>query len=229
MKLGMKLALVGAAVLVAVPGIASAAVVIVRSAGAAAKAYPPGKALPEGSSIKLGDGDMVTVLGPNSAKVLRGPGVFPVAQAGRETLAMAAGRRARFGALRTNEVAKNPSIWDLDVTQSGKMCVTETSKLSLWRPSKDDATKVTIRSSDGKMQTVDWAAGKATAAWPAALPVVSGAEYQIESAGNSDKSSISFVKVSNPPSDLPGAAQVLIKNGCQNQLDLLVDNASKKS
>jgi hypothetical protein len=229
MKLGTKLALVGAAAVIAVPGIASAAVVIVRSAGAAAKAYPPGKALPEGSSIKLGDGDMVTVLGPNSAKVLRGPGVFPVAQAGRETLAMAAGRRARFGALRTNEVAKNPSIWDLDVTQSGKMCVAEPTKLSLWRPTKDDATKITIRSSDGKVQTVDWAAGKATTAWPANMPVVAGAEYQIESAGNSDKSSISFVKVSNPPSDLPGAAQILIKNGCQNQLDLLVDNASKKS
>jgi hypothetical protein len=109
------------------------------------------------------------------------------------------------------------------------MCVAEPTKLSLWRPTKDDATKITIRSSDGKVQTVDWAAGKATTAWPANMPVVAGAEYQIESAGNSDKSSISFVKVSNPPSDLPGAAQILIKNGCQNQLDLLVDNASKKS
>src|SRR4051812_44678360 len=104
MKLGTKLGLLGAVFLIGAPGIASAAVVIVRSVGAAAKAYPPGKALPEGSSIRLGDGDMVTVLGPNSAKVLRGPGVFPVAQAGRETLALAAGRRARFGALRTNEV-----------------------------------------------------------------------------------------------------------------------------
>jgi phage-related tail fiber protein len=141
---------------------------------------------------------------------------------------MAAGRRARFGALRTNEVAKNPSIWDLDVTQSGKVCVAEPTKLSLWRPSKEEATKVTIRSSDGKVQTLSWAAGKATTAWPAALPVTSGAEYQIESDGNSDKSSISFVRVTNPPSDLPGAAQMLIKAGCQNQLDLLVDNASKK-
>jgi hypothetical protein len=227
MKLRTKLGLACAAALIAVPGIASAAVVIVRSVGAAAKAYPRGKSLPEGSSIKLGDGDMVTVLGPNSAKVLRGPGVFPVAEAGRDTLAMAAGRRARFGALRTGDVAKNPSVWDVDVTQSGKVCVTQPAKLTLWRPNKEQAAKVSIRSADGKVQTVDWAAGSATAAWPSALPVKSGAEYQIEWPDSSDKSKLSFVTVSNAPADLVGAAMVLIDNDCQHQLDVLVDSASK--
>ena len=33
--------------------------------------------------------------------------------------------------------------------------------------------------------------------------------------------------VKSPPADMVGAAQVLIENGCQNQLDLLVDGASK--
>ena len=47
MKLSTKFWLAGAAALVALPSIASAAIVIVRSAGAAAKAYPPGKAIPE--------------------------------------------------------------------------------------------------------------------------------------------------------------------------------------
>lgn len=227
MKVGRRLTLVSAVVLIAAPGIASAAVVIVRSAGAAAKSYPPGKALPEGASIKLGSGDMVTVLGPNSAKVLRGPGVFPVAQTGRDTLAMAAGRRARFGALRTGDIAENPSVWDLDVTQSGKMCVAEPSKLTLWRPNKDDAAKISIRSEDGKVQTLDWLAGSATVAWPSALPIKSGEEYQVET-GGADKSNVSIVTVSKPPADLVGTAQLLIANGCQNQLDLLVDNASKQ-
>jgi len=227
MKRSTKLMLAGAAALVAVPQIASAAVVIVRSAGAAAKAYPPGKALPENASIKLGDGDMVTVLGPNSARTLRGPGVFAAGATDRQTLAMAAGRRARFGALRTGDVARNPSLWDIDVTQSGKLCVTDPAKLMLWRPEKDEALKLSIRSSDGKVQTLDWAAGKATVAWPRALPVNAGAQYQIEWPGSSDKSSISFVTVPNAPNDLVGAAQVLIQNGCENQLDLLVDKASK--
>ena len=170
MKLSTKFWLVGAAALVALPSIASAAIVIVRSAGAAAKAYPPGKAIPEGSSIRLGDGDMVTVLTPSSAKVLRGPGVFAVDSADRQSLAMAAGRRARFSALRTGDVARNPSLWDVDVSQSGKMCVSDTAKLNLWRPSKDDAAKVSIRSGSGQVQTVDWAAGKDTVPWPKALP-----------------------------------------------------------
>ena len=146
MKLSTKVWLAGAAALVALPSIASAAIVIVRSAGAAAKAYPPGKAIPEGASIRLGDGDMVTVLTPNSAKVLRGPGVFAVDAADRQSLAMAAGRRARFSALRTGDVARNPSLWDVDVSQSGKMCVSDPAKLNLWRPSKEEAAKVSIRS-----------------------------------------------------------------------------------
>jgi hypothetical protein len=227
MRLGTKFWLVGAAALVALPSIASAAIVIVRSAGAAAKAYPPGKAIPEGSSIRLGDGDMVTVLTPNSAKVLRGPGVFAVDAADRQSLAMAAGRRARFSALRTGDVARNPSLWDVDVSQSGKMCVSDTAKLNLWRPSKEEAAKASIRSGDGQVQTVNWSAGKDTIAWPKALPVKSGAQFTIEWPGSADKATIDFVTVTKPPSDLVGAAKVLIANGCQNQLDLLVENASK--
>ena len=227
MKLSTKVWLAGAAALVALPSIASAAIVIVRSAGAAARAYPPGKAIPEGSSIRLGDGDMVTVLTPSSAKVLRGPGVFAVDSADRQSLAMAAGRRSRFGALRTGDVARNPSLWDVDVSQSGKMCVSDTAKLNLWRPSKDDAAKVSIRSGSGQVQTVDWAAGKDTVPWPKALPVKSGSQYAIEWPGSSETATIDFVTVTKPPSDLVGAAKVLIANGCQNQLDLLVDNASK--
>ena len=227
MKLRTKFWLVGAAALVAVPSIASAAIVIVRSAGAAAKAYPPGRAIPEGTSIRLGDGDMVTVLTPSSAKVLRGPGVFAVDAADRQSLAMAAGRRARFSALRTGDVARNPSLWDVDVSQSGKMCVSDTAKLNLWRPSKDEPAKVSIRSGDGRVQTLAWAAGKDTVPWPKSLPIKSGSQYSIEWPGSSDTTMIDFVTVAKPPTDLVGAAKVLIANGCQNQLDLLVDNASK--
>jgi hypothetical protein len=40
---------------------------------------------------------------------------------------------------------------------------------------------------------------------------------------------VTFVKVAATPSDLVGAAQVLIEKGCQNQLDLLVESASKNT
>jgi hypothetical protein len=38
---------------------------------------------------------------------------------------------------------------------------------------------------------------------------------------------VTFVTVASPPKDLVGAAQLLIENGCENQLDLLVQSASK--
>jgi hypothetical protein len=199
------------------------AVVVVRSLGPSAKAYPPGKTLPENSRITLQGGDVVTVLGPGSAKTLRGPGNFDPKQA---TLASAAGQRGRFGALRTGEIAHNPSIWDVDVTQSGKVCVANPAKLQLWRPESDTAVKVTITSSDGKNQELSWAAGKASAGWPSALPIATGASYKI-AVPDGDTSDVSFVTVPSAPSDMVAAAQLLIENGCQNQLDLLVAGASK--
>jgi len=203
---------------------AVASVVVVKSLGPSSKAYPPGKTFSESAKITLQGGDVLTILGPSSAQTLRGPGNFAASQV---ALASAAARRGRFGALRAGEVAKNPSIWDLDVTQSGTMCVSNPAKLNLWRPDVESAAKIMVRSPDGKTQELTWAAGSDLAEWPAALPVKSGAEYQIEWPDSGEKSSMTFVALKSPPSDLVGAAQLLIENGCQNQLDLLVSNAGK--
>lgn len=217
----------GAAAAIALSSSAAlASVVVVRSLGPSAKSYPPGKTLPESAKISLQGGDVVTVLGPSSAKTLRGPGNFDARQV---ALASAAGQRGRFGALRAAEVARNPSIWDIDVSQSGKMCVTNAGKVQLWRPDSDTAATVQIRSADGKSQPLTWPAGKALTSWPSGLPLKSGTQYQVEWPDSGDKSSLDIVTIANPPSDLPGAAKVLIDNGCQNQLDLLVESASKDS
>jgi hypothetical protein len=224
-KLVLSFLIAGAMILPATAAIA-AKVVVVRSMGPSSKAYPPGKAMSDSSSIKLGSGDMVMLLGPNAARTFRGPGVFTASAADRGSLAMAAGRRSRFGALRTGEVAKNPSLWDLDVTQSGKMCVSDTTKLNLWRPNADAAAKLSIRGAR-RTEAVDFAAGQAAVAWPAGLPVGNGQEYEFELDGMGDPAKLSFVSVATPPSDLVGAAEVLIANGCQNQLDLLVASAAK--
>jgi len=204
---------------------ALANVVVVKSLGPSAKAYPPGKTLPPSAKITLQGGDVVTVLGPSAAQTLRGPGSF---DAGQVSLASAAGQRGRFGALRAAEVAHNPSIWDIDVAQGGRVCVNAASKLNLWRPDSEADTKVTIRSPDGKSQELSWAAGKALTAWPSAMPVKTGASYQVEWPGTGDSSSLDVVLIPSPPTDLVGAAQVLIANGCQAQLDLLVKSASAK-
>src|SRR5687768_2668033 len=89
---------------------AMASVVVVKSLGPSSKAYPPGKTLADSAKITLQGGDVVTLLGPGSAKTLRGPGNFDTRQVAS---ASSSARRGRFGALRASEVAKNPSIWDI--------------------------------------------------------------------------------------------------------------------
>ena len=215
----------GAAVAFALGSTAALAnVVVVKSLGPSAKSYPPGKTLPPSAKITLQGGDVVTVLGPSAAQTLRGPGNFDAAQV---SLASAAGQRGRFGALRAAEVAHNPSIWDIDISQGGKFCVNQASKVQLWRPDSEADSTVTIRTADGNSQQLTWSAGKALTAWPAALPIKSGASYQIEWPDTGERSSVDLVTVQSPPTDLVGAAQVLIQNGCEKQLDLLVESASK--
>jgi hypothetical protein len=203
---------------------ASANVVVVKSFGPSAKAYPPGKTLPPNAKITLQGGDVVTVIGPASAQTLRGPGNF---DANQVSLASASSQRGRFSALRTAQIAHNPSIWDIDVTQSGKFCVANPAKLQLWRPDSSGAASVEIRSGDGQTQKLNWTAGKSLAAWPTALTVKSGGQYEIQWSETGDKSSLDIVTVNSAPADLVGTAQLLIQNGCQNQLDLLVSSASK--
>lgn len=220
-----KLMLCGAAVAIALgSGVAVANVVVVKSLGPSAKAYPPGKTLPESAKINLQGGDVVTVIGPASAQTLRGPGNFDAKQV---ALASAAGQRGRFGALRAAEVARNPSIWDVDVSAGGKVCVVDPAKLQLWRSDSEAPVTVQIRSPDGKAQSLSWAAGKALAAWPTALPLKSGNQYSVEWPDGGDASKLEVVTLASAPADLVGAAQVLLENGCQKQLDLLVDSASK--
>jgi len=214
-----------AAVMIAALSTAAAAnVVVVKSLGPSSKAYPPGRTLPESAKISLQGGDVITVIGPSSAQTLRGPGNFDARQV---ALASAAGQRGRFGALRASEVAHNPSIWDIDLSAGGKVCVAEASKLQVWRADSETPITVQIRSADGRAEALSWAAGKATAPWPTSLPIKSGSQYSVEWPDGGDTSKIDVVTVASPPSDLVGTAQLLLEKGCQKQLDLLVESASK--
>ncbi len=211
------------AVALATSSASVATVLVVRAAGPSAKVYPPGKALPESAKIQLQPGDSVMLLNTSGSRTLRGPGTFAVAASG-EGLAAAANRRGRVSAMRSSDVPLNPSPWNLDVTQSGKLCVANPTKLTLWRPHKADAIKLTIKGGGGE-QTLEWPAGTDTIAWPASLPITSGAEYQLSQPENGDSARVMFVTLASPPSDTIGAAQSLIANGCDNQLDVLVESA----
>ena len=205
---------------------AGARALVVRSVGPSAKAYPPGKALDDSAKISLQSGDSVTIVGGNSARTLRGPGTFPAA-GGAQELAMASARRGRFGAMRSGDLALNPSPWNLDVTQSGTICATGTG-LKLWRPDSTEATKLTISKGGGAGTAVAWPAGKSTIDWPAAVPISSGVEYQLALADGAEVEKVKFAIMPAVPEEAVDAAKALVDRGCQNQLDVLVEALADK-
>lgn len=211
--------------LLAIGTAASGRALVVRSVGPSAKSYPPGKALADDAKIALQPGDSITIVGSNSARTLRGPGTFPAA-AGAQELAMAASRRMRFGATRSGDLTLNPSPWNVDVTQSGTVCVTATS-VKLWRPDSQGAAKLSVSNGSGAATPIDWPAGKSTVDWPATVPISEGAEYRLALADAPDSQQIRLTLLPAIPQDAVDAAKALVDRGCQNQLDVLLEALGK--
>lgn len=242
-KLARKLgkAALGAMLLVGVSGAAVAQNMVVRSTGPSAKSYPAGKKLTSNAKLKLKKLDTVTVLGKGGTRVLRGPGTFSL---GRSASARSSSStrlasfinnrgssRARTGAVRsagvavTNAAPKNPNLWFLDVTKGGKFCVADAKALVLWRPDyTGSATASIVEPENGAVTEVSWRKGNPLKSWPKAeAPLSNGASYRLIGSNVEKSVEINFVMLNEAPQNLDDAAAVLIANGCQSQLDLLVD------
>ena len=206
---------------------AAASVLVVRSTGPSAAAYPPGRPVPDNARLTLRAGDAVIVLGAGGTRTFRGPGVFSpsaAVQAGGANVAPLDGRRARIGAVRgAGIVPHSPTIWHVDVTQSGNFCLASTSQVMLWRPDSSGPATVTISGPGGAPRNLRWVSGQATLAWPAALPIANGASYSISQSGVAVPTQVTFRTLTQEPSDLQAVASALIANGCQSQLDVLVE------
>lgn len=203
---------------------AGAAALIVRSTGPSAATYKPGKALPDNAKVALKPGDTLTVLATDSTRTFRGPGTFALASAGSGgPAATAAGRRGRFSALRTaGIIPRSPTLWHVDVAQSGKVCITDSDNVMLWRPDATKAAKLTVRNANGTNQAVDWPAGQTVLAWPAGVPIDGGVEYSVAVEGEAEPTKLVFAPLSTVPTDLTSVATALIENHCDTQLDLLI-------
>jgi hypothetical protein len=220
-KLGIAIAAASAAFL-AVP--AAANVLVVRSSGPSAKAHPPGQSLPDAAQVTLRPGDVLVLLGGQATRTLRGPGTFAVGNVGGAKLALAgAGRRGRFSAMRTGEVPAVPSVWHLDVSQSGTVCYADTARLQLWRPDAAEKVSLTLAPADGSAQTVEWPAGQDALAWPERVSVAADARYEVRWTGGAEASRLTFKALGSAPQDEQALAQALIAKGCQNQLDTLLE------
>jgi hypothetical protein len=218
-----------AALLVSGAASAAANVLVVRATGPSAGTYPPGRSLPDNARIALRDGDTLVVLDARGTRTFRGPGNYTPSQAvaaSARTTTTANGRRVRIGAVRSAGIvpASPTTIWHLDASQSGNMCIADTSEVMLWRGDTSGPTTVTISGSGGSRQ-VAWPAGAATLAWPSDLPISEGAQYSLAQPGVAVPARVTFRTLDSQPADMTAVAAELIERECQEQLDLLVDSA----
>jgi len=209
----------------------SASVIVVRAMGPAANTYKPGKALPDDAKLALGSGDTVVVLGADRARTLKGPGTFQLASAGETSSpAVNATRRGRFSALRNaGIVPRSPTLWHVDVAQSGKMCLADASNVMLWRADSNKAVTLKVARPGQAPVTEQWAAGESTIAWPAGVAIVPGGEYDLSWDGEPQPTKLSFATLQPVPADIPSVAQALITNHCDNQLNLLLETVPSEA
>jgi hypothetical protein len=207
----------------------AAAVLVVRSSGPSASAYPPGKALPDNHMLKLKASDTVVLLDSRGTRTLQGPGNFSVsANAAPSAATQTAGtsaRRVRLGAVRGTA---SRSVWQADLGRSGNICVANPADLGLWRADSGGEANVTLTdATSGKKADVKFAAGQSVAPWPDAIPAASGAKIDVTGLGA--PTTLTLRILSPIPNGLEGMAQSLIRADCQSQLDVLIDTFSARS
>ena len=240
-------AILGTVLLMGIGGTAMAQNMVIRSTGPSSTAYPAGKKLTNTAKITLTNQDSVTILTKGGTRVLKGPGTFSAAsgkaQATGATTRLASfisnrgSGRARTGAVRSAgvtavEVAPtNPNLWYLDVRKGGKFCVADADRVVLWRPDyTGSATASIIEPINGGVTQVIWGQGNPLKAWPReAAPITSGASYRVLASNTPNAVAVDFVVLSTNPDDVDQTAEVLIENGCQGQLDLLVEKLEGES
>lgn len=238
-KLGK--AALGAILLVGVSGAAVAQNMVVRSTGPSAKSYPAGKKLASTAKLTLKKLDTVTILGKGGTRVLKGPGTFSLGRSAKAKSTSSTrlasfinnrgSSRARTGAVRsagvvvTDAAPRNPNLWYLDVTKGGKFCVANAATLVLWRPDyTGSATASIVEPANGTVTEVAWRKGNPLKSWPKAeAPLTNGASYRLIGSNVEKSVEVNFVMLNEAPQNLDDAATVLIANGCQSQLDLLVE------
>lgn len=214
-------------------GTAAADVLVVRASGPSAKNFPAGKAIADNARITLKANDSLVVLDSRGTRTLRGPGTFspsgPAQANTRSAIASVATgttRRARIGAVRSvgaNATVRPANLWQIDVAKSSNICIVDPASLTLWRADAAKPVELTLTGSDGRNKKVNWAAGQATLAWPTDLAMADGAGYRLSWPGAAKPTELKFRTLPAKPGGLEEMASSLIQNGCEAQLDVLIE------
>lgn len=223
------LALVGAALALPVAGMAG---VVVKSTGPSAATYRVGTKLEDAATITLKAGDVVTVLTAEGTRVIKGAGTFRVGdrpQVASDRFASLTRRRAatrvRTGAVRAPEddAVTNPSLWYVDVTRSGTICLYDLATVRLWRPGTAGTSTYRISGDGNDAQAEVTFDDTVTVAAldPARLPIAEGAPYMITAPDGSTSAQINFVLLGEDYEAPDALAEALIAKGCSVQLESL--------
>ena len=219
-------------------GPSAAAVLVVRSTGPSAAAYPAGKALGDAQTLTLKANDMVVLLDfarhPHAAR----PGQLQHLGLGigRRDLAARRGRRpgrhaprARPGGpRRTVGRDRRPQRVAGRRDPLGHLCVANPADLGLYRGAAASEADVTLTdAASGKTAVVHFDLGQSIARWPADLAVATGSTIKVKGAGS--PATLSVKMLSPVPAGLEGMAQSFIRNDCTAQLDVLIDIFSGSS
>jgi len=223
------LALAGAAL--AVP-VAAMAGVVVKATGPSATKYPVGTKLDDNASISLKAGDVVTVLTAQGTRVIKGAGTFRIGdrpQVATERFASLTRKRAatrvRTGAVRnvSSEESSNPSLWYVDVTRPGTVCLYDLNTVRLWRPASEGTLtyRMNALGTDAFAEVTFDNAVTVAALDPARLPVTEGGRYSIAAADGSTTIEVTFVSLAEDIIAPDALAEALIAKGCTVQLETL--------
>ena len=214
-----------AAALLSTAGSAAANVLVVRSSN---PSYRAGQSLPDNARITLRAGEQIMILANGGTRTFRGPGTFAPNTRVASAVVNNGGRIARVGAVRNaGIIPSGPTIWHVDITQSGTFCLASGAGVMLWRPDASAPVRLTVDGPGGS-RTLNWSANAPTAAFPGGS-VANGATYTFTQPGVAVPVTITFRVLASEPHDVQGVAQALIANGCQGQLDVLVESQPQQT
>ena len=231
-RAGTAIALAGAALML--PAVAIAGVVV-KSTGPSATRYPVGTKLDDDASITLRDGDAVTVLTAEGTRIIRGAGTFRVGDrpqvASNRFAALTrkrAATRVRTGAVRnvTEDEVTNPSLWYVDITRSGTVCLYDLATVRLWRPATEGTAtyRIAAHGADGAHADVTFDDTVTVAALdPARLPVSEGGQYMITGPDGTTTAHVTFVLLPGDFDEPDTLAEALIERGCTVQVESLAN------
>lgn len=224
-------ALALAGVALALPAAAMAGVVV-KSTGPSASRYPVGAKVDDNATITLKAGDVITVLTAQGTRVIKGAGTFRIGdrpQIAADRFASLTRKRAatrvRTGAVRGEPDGNptNPSLWYVDVTRSGTVCLYDLATVRLWRPgAPGTGTYRMFNRENGAAVDVTFDDTVTVAALdPMRLPIVEGAPYTITGPDNATSAQVSFVLLEGEFGAPDALGEALVAKGCTVQLEAL--------